>query len=172
MEPRQEYREAIIEIGRSGYTVISSDYRRSLDLSVKRLNLSQKDAAVIEDEVLSAFNQFEKELVEQGLKKYPFDDPAKQYINNLRKILGLTSNDTSKVEARVQKFLESVGNGKFSQGAGMLVFLGGGLGALLTANPIGLAVAVSGWAAMASGSAMQGDYETYMNDQYGKDWKQ
>ena len=96
MNPQQEYRECVMAVGRGGDTVITSGYRKSLDSRLQKLGLFSRDAAIIEDEVLSLFRQYEKELLEQGLKEYPIQENIKPRFKGLRQTLGLTDDDIAK----------------------------------------------------------------------------
>ena len=105
MDSRAEYRQTIASLGRNGETVISPTFRKSLDSLIQRLSLSLRDAAGIEDEVLSIYSQYEKELVNRGLESHPLSERDKQQLKVMRQVLGLSDADVSNIEAIVFSLL-------------------------------------------------------------------
>ncbi|MEH2095398.1 hypothetical protein [Nostoc sp.] len=179
MDSKQEYRQAIYSLGRNGETVISPTFRQSLNSLIQRLGLALRDAAAIEDEVLSVYRQYEKELMERGVHEYPLSEIDKQQLKAMRQILGLKDDDVSRIEAKVFEFLDERTKWNLITNAGKIAGFGGpalavGLGAVfapaLLMFPVGM---VAGTAILATASAnnLPNNYEAYMSWRYGENWK-
>lgn len=185
MEPDQEYKDAVLAICRSGYTVPSSINREALELLLKRTGLSLRDAVAIEDEVFSAFRRYEKELVEQGLKQYPLNAHAKQQLKQLQQILNLTDPDLSELNTYVSRFLASQRRTGYIGTAGCLMLLEGvvlfllvpllfmsmGLtGEMATLMFITFALIGLGFI-LSLANYNRATYDSYMKMRYGDNWK-
>jgi hypothetical protein len=189
MEPKQEYTAAVMAIGRSGYTVLSPVDREALELILKRTGLSLKDAAAIEDEVLSAFRRYERLMVEQGLKQYPLSGYAKKQLAKLQQILNLTDTDISELNNYIVNFLVSYKKQEMFAWGGCLTILVGIGGVFLLpmillifggSDSPGLifgTIFISGLLAIIGFifSTVTGNnansYESYMVMRYGENWK-
>jgi hypothetical protein len=190
MEPKQEYREAVMAIGRSGYTVISPVDREALELILKRTGLSLKDTVAIEDEVLSAFKRYEKLMVKQGLKQYPLSGYTKKQLEKLQQILNLTDTDISELNNYIVNFLVSYKKQEmFAWGGCLTILVGiGGVfllpmiillifgsdsspGLIFGTSFISGLLAIIGFIFSTVTGNNANSYESYMVMRYGENWK-
>lgn len=176
MDSRAEYRQTIASLGRNGETVISPTFRKSLDSLIQRLSLSLRDAAGIEDEVLSIYSQYEKELVNRGLESHPLSERDKQQLKVMRQVLGLSDADVSNIEAIVFSLLAANQKGNSITATGNLISIGSIVAGFFFPPAIPALLLGFAGGAITSGVGKNivrlNTYEEYMFYRYGENWKQ